>query len=224
MPAINVLYDFQIAVDTDFGVIKYIKTHPELNKPNFFKPALINGSEKDIIGNLLRRSTYNPLDAFARPDMIGKLDKVYEQLMTDPKYYSVILKLAHPTKALNLIYNSIKVPESAMNTSVMYYSDEELKFMVDVLKIPESVCVPFESQGSLDKYGNVCIKIYDDILKFDIESIKGKNIYIANYDFNTFKIDLGNNYQSIPKASVSKIIGTTNKINLIDIYNLDELK
>ena len=156
--------------------------------------------------------------------MIGKLDTVYGQLMMDPKYYSDILKLSHPTKALDLIYNSIKVPESAMTVKVMYYNEEELRFMVDVLKIPESVCTRFESQGSLDKYGNICMKIYDDILKFDISSIKGKNIYIANYDFNTFKIDLGNNLQSIPKASVSKIIGNTNKVNLIDIYNLDELK
>lgn len=221
---IKVLYDFQLVVDTDFGVIKYIKTNPNLNKPAFFKPALIQGSDKNIIKNLLRRESLNPLDAFARAEMIGQLNKVYEELMTTPDIYKKILKLSHPTLILTLLKQSIEAPNSAIIPYVMYYNDDELKFLTEFLSVPKSSCVQFTSQMDMSEYGSIFIKKYKNILQFDISTVKGKNIYISNHEFNMHRLDLAKGDQIIPNAAVTKIIGNTNIINIVEIYKMEELK
>lgn len=234
MAGINVLYDFQILVDTDFGVFKYIKTNPKLRKPTFFNEKIMVKSNDEILRLLKMRKTTNPLDAFAVPDKVGKLNGIYEQIMLTPEIYEMVLKLAMPTSLLEVFQLGNKSPNNSINGKILYYNDTELKFITEFLKIPSSQCVRFESQMRLDGYGTIMLNVYKDILKFDIESIKGKIIYISDHEFNMSYTDVfGGFKEASPNAAVTRIInkdkngtvdveedGNFKKINAINLIKI----
>lgn len=226
MTVVRALYDFQILVDTDFGVFKYIKTHPNLRKPTYFDEKIMVKSNVDVLKVLINRESLNPLDAFAVKDKVGKLDNIYYQLMETPDIYKDILKLSMPTDMLNVFRAGNNVPNNAHVGKIMYYNDTELEFITENLKIPESSCVKFESQMNLAEYGTILINIYKDILKFDIPSVEGKYIYTSDHQFNLSYIDVfGGFKEPVPNASVTHIINRNiAKKNIIEIRSTHNLK
>lgn len=228
MAGINVLYDFQILVDTDFGVFKYIKTNPKLRKPTWFNEKIMVKPNNEIVKILNMRKSINPLDAFAVPDKVGKLNSIYEQIMLTPEIYETVLKLAMPTNVLDVFKLGNKTPNNSINAKILYYNDTELKFITEFLKVPESQCVRFESQMKLDGYGTIVLNVFSDILKFDIESVKGKNIYISDHEFNMTYVDVfGGFKESTPNSAVTRIINK-DKDGMIEVEdengNLKKIK
>lgn len=229
---INVLYDFHILIDTDFGIYKFIKTNPKLNKPSFFNPRMMALSNKDILFKLTTRRSLNPLDVFASEASVGKLDEVYKQIMGNPEYYDTILRLSKPTKIYQVYEQSEKMPNSMHNGYILYYNDTELNFLTECCRIPKDRCVRFESQMSLDKFGTIFLCRYINILQFDIPGIKGKNIYISSHPYN---VDIstigGKEIGAYPKSSISAIINSRdlavnlqNKVSIVDIYNFEKME
>ena len=217
MPGINVLYDFHILVDTDFGVFKYIKTNPKLRKPTWFNEKIMVKSNEEILKILNARKSTNPLDAFAMPDKVGKLDSVYEQIMLTPDIYETVLKLSMPTNLLEVFKLGNKTPNNSINAKILYYNDTELKFITEFLKVPASRCVRFESQMKLDGFGTIAMNVFKNILMFDIESIKGKIIYISDHDFNMVYTDVfGGFKEQSPNPAVTRIINK-GKDGIIDV-------
>lgn len=241
MSGINILYDFHILVDTDFGVFKYIKTNPKLRKPTWFNEKIMVKSNDDIIKILNSRNSMNPLDAFAMPDKVGKLNSVYEQIMLTPDIYETVLKLSMPTKLLEVFNLGNKTPNNSINAKILYWDDVEYKFITEFLKISPSQCIRFESQMKLNGFGTIALNVFKDILKFDIESVKGKIIYISDHDFNMTYTDVfGGFKEQSPNPAVSRIInkdkeGTIevedengnikkiNAINLIKVVNTHKI-
>lgn len=228
---INVLYDFHILIDTDFGIYKYIKTNPKLNKPSFFNPKMMALSNKDILFKLVTRSALNPLDVFAAGTAVGKLDDVYKGLMGNDNSYRDILKLSKPTKILDVYNQSEKTPNGMHNGYIMYYNDAELEFLTQNLRISRDKCIPFESQMNLDKYGTIFLMRYINVLQFDRVTIKGKNIYISSHPYNVDVASIGDKQvASYPKSSVSAIINKDlavnlqNKVAIVDLYDFTNME
>jgi len=80
---LNTVIDFDMIVNTDIGLIKFIQDSYQDNR--VFKLEDINRSDREILSLLYSRKNPNPLSAFVNEEYIGEIDSLYKSFFDSYK-------------------------------------------------------------------------------------------------------------------------------------------
>lgn len=208
----SILFNFDVLVDTDFGVIKYLYEKEPTTYSDYLQTEDVCS---DMITGINLRDRYysNPLSiiCFGYESYRDVVDPIYDKLISE--HYSEILERS----TINLeIYNMmlIYMQEKDIKVGVYCHNDLEVKYITeafdnfkdkcqyDIVTIPEL----------LVKYDNIFVKYINDMNVFNIDNIVKKNIFVANIFLNknpkTNNLDVS---QILPLINISS--------NIIHTYN-----
>lgn len=209
---------FDLIMDTDIGLLKYIQK--EYNNPNIFIPGLLkerNVTTMKIV--MTDREFRNPLKSIMIQDteVYKEADSLYDQFME--QHYEEILNLSTRTAMFDIIRRSSSMGDS-VKFDILCKNNLERDLIIKQFKrfkiTPSVKIVPSISEYDVSQYGSIYVKDIYDLLLFS--KMEGKNVIIGNYRFNC-ESDL----ELVPKKEVTtKMILLSNVIKLIDIYAIND--
>lgn len=203
----NILIDFEIAIDLDFGLIKAFKKYMKKNN-EIIKWKLLNSISDDILVQLLtERNDENPLTIILNKDYISQADKLYKQAIDS--LYDDILALSRPTSLLNLI--NVYEKTDLIGVTVLCKNTQQQQFIKKFSKADKVLIDEDFSKIDIDEFDSIYLKYFKDTLLF--KKLIGKSLYIANYKFNLAD-DL-----ILPKKEIKEKLNNALKINIIDVYS-----
>ena len=91
---LNTLIDFNLLVDTDIGLIRFIRNN--FQDDRVFKLDIVNKSDRYILSLLYSRENWNPLSIISTEDNIKDIDKLYKSFFDE--YKQDILKIEFQIK------------------------------------------------------------------------------------------------------------------------------
>lgn len=209
---------FNLIVDTDFGLIQLIK-EKYYDKSVF--TAVLEAEREQIIYFLYSRKNINPLSEFIHEEIDqDTIDSLYNEFIE--KEYDNILKRSTTTDFYNLvkIFNN---SDGAINPIILCKNESEELFVNKLSKVEEinpplSTLVGDYNDIDISAYDPIYFKYYTDSLKV-LDKLYGKNLYIANYEFN-FNYTKDNDRILLPDISV--LLLDHNIAKIIDIYKINE--
>lgn len=199
----NILIDFNLLIDTDYGLIKLIKT--EYSENEFINVLLSKMRDKIILGELVSRKDKNPLYIALNKDYKESADSLYKEFMESE--YDSILKYSISTSLLELILTYIETNSCTVTVICKNKSEEQI---INKYKLKAIISDNY-ADIDISEFDSIYIKDYREILEFQF--LKAKNIFIGNYRFNLEE----DNYT--PIKEVSLLVGDINIISVIDVYN-----
>lgn len=199
----NILIDFNLLIDTDYGLIKLIKT--EYSENEFINVLLSKMRDKIILGELVSRKDKNPLYIALNKDYKESADSLYKEFMESE--YDSILKYSISTSLLELILTYIETNSCTVTVICKNKSEEQI---INKYKLKAIISDNY-ADIDISEFDSIYIKDYREILEFKF--LKAKNIFIGNYRFNLEE----DNYT--PIKEVSLLVGDINIISVIDVYN-----
>lgn len=199
----NILIDFNLLIDTDYGLIKLIKT--EYSENEFINVLLSKMRDKIILGELVSRKDKNPLYIALNKDYKESADSLYKEFIESE--YDSILKYSISTSLLELILTYIETNSCTVTVICKNKSEEQI---INKYKLKAIISDNY-ADIDISEFDSIYIKDYREILEFKF--LKAKNIFIGNYRFNLEE----DNYT--PIKEVSLLVGDINIISVIDVYN-----
>lgn len=231
MNIIRSIIPFDLLVDTDMGVLKYVQISYPPTWGDFFYPELMemidpeyNAFLQDI---LIHRSFANPLCSLVKPEkmIIAHPDNFYERLMEKEK--NMILKLSMNTAIMEMVCKSLFLQDS-LRFDILCKDEKESDELMTRFKkhfktpsIPSSIIIDKPEKVDMSKYGNIYLKDIRDIKKYK-HPIEGKNIIIANYTFNKEVDPVTCEIEETPSLDIIGDYLSTNKVKFIDVYSIDK--
>ena len=235
MYTVSSIVPFDLLIDTDMGVIKYIQFSKEYQRSGNFHRGLMEATSPELnklIQNLLvNRKFANPISIIMKPEKMitSNPDKLLESLMKDEKIYDKILKLSTPTAIFDMVCRSFFVSDTLKYT-ILCSSDKEAKFLKTKFnsrfktdKVPATILVSTPDKVDLKHIDAIYVKDVHDIDKyFEKRRLpSGKNIIIADYTFNNEYVPEQDEYLHIPILEISSKYSGTNEISFINVYPID---
>ena len=204
----QLLIDFDCIVDTDFGLIKTIKK--EYIDNDFIKPLLSYMNDSIMISELLDRENKNPLNIVLKDEYLSSADSLYNEFIESE--YKSILDNSIATSLFG--WTSMICKAEGIVITIICKNKLQEQIIKQLYKdIPISVLIINNLKDiDLKEYKTIVLKYYSDILDMNLKDIIAKNIFICNYKFN-----IDNNH--IPLIEISKIIGYSNIVSIIDVYD-----
>lgn len=120
---LNTLIDFNLLVDTDIGLIRFIRNN--FQDDRVFKLDIINKSDRYILSLLYSRENWNPLSIISTEDNIKDIDKLYKSFFDE--YKQDILKLSLTQKSLNRFVELMFHNSSTFGINPSIYVIDELE-------------------------------------------------------------------------------------------------
>lgn len=202
----EVLVDFDIMIDLDMAIYKYIRKKYKNNK-NVYQEIISLKSEYDAIFTMINRQDLNPLSLLIKNNN-DSIDKLYNSIIKNSK--NDLLFLAKPTDILYLM-NTFRDNASSINITVHCNDDKELEYFNNISKLMNlnyKIICSSKQETSVKDFTAIYIKNFIDIQY--LKDLKAKNIYIANTLYNI--------YSMINNIDLAKEISVSNKIRTIDMY------
>lgn len=204
----NVLFTSDILLDTDYGLLKYIKRYCSNEYFNNLDFIDNNYAMKYKINEM---DSNNPLDMILKEEYKPNSNDLYDSFMGEN--YDDIVKLSMFTDVIKManVYNL----SSSIDITIICKSLSEKQIIREKIKCDILV----------DKNYNCDVDIYDAIVTKSFNNVKnflpvfGKNIYIGN-----IKRNLENGQANVPLIEITDLVKQSNNLYLIDIYNLDKPK
>lgn len=208
---ISALVDFEMLVNTDYGVIQLMKR--DYSNGDFIDLDYLNTvPDYALLGELYNRDYENPLLMILKDEYKDQADSLYEQILEE-KYKDVLeLSITTNVKALMTMY----IKNDQMPVTVLCKNIHEQHF---INKLNEGYQITLEPRTKLntDLYDFYYIKKFKDVL--DFKGIQVKNLYIARYGFNLEK-----GYNNILNLSICDNVAQFNQVLFIDLYPMLEIK
>lgn len=201
----NILVDFNIVIDTDLGLINMMKK--EYNNTDFVLDYINNMKDKVIIEQLLERTNKNPLSIIIKEEYKDSIDNLYKEFLE--MEYDNILKHSSVTDIMNLMNTYINTGAVHVDIICKNKLEEQLINNLNISQL-KVIVEKDRSRIDLSDYDTIFIKDYSDILNF--KGVIAKNIFIGNYKFNL------EDDNRIPLNDISLIVGKTNLVSIIDVY------
>lgn len=204
----HLIVEFDTIVDTDLGLLKMIKE--EYIDNDFIEPMLSAMDDTIIISELIDREEKNPLYTILKDEYKSSADSLYKEFIDTE--YKKILKYSKPTSLFG--WTSMVYKTDGIIITIICKNKLEEQIIKELYKdISISVIIIQDwKEIHLKEFKTIVIKDYSDVLKMNIEDMNAKNIFICNYKFNLDK-------NRIPLMEVSKIIGYSNLVSVIDVYD-----
>lgn len=213
------LIPFNCIFDTDYGLLKLI--YSEYLDPSIFDIEWFRKHNRicDMVSCLYERKFPNPLSLclLDREDKDNFVDELYKSFIEEK--YNEILSNSIRTEIFNLL--SLFNISKDVKTTIVYSNSLELEYMelIKELKIIPKISFT-ELAETIDIYQQFYFKsiIDDDYINIIADSLKVKNIYLANYPFNN-----EGHFVAISEP-LKTLIANKNFIRLIDIYDRSKLE
>ena len=214
----SVLIDFNMIIDTDFGLLTLIDREyldNEVFSVDWFNQHHII---KELVKALYEREERNPLSEVVLKEKVSydTIEQLYSEFISTKKTYNEILNLSMVTEIYNLIESFKSTGD--INIGIVCNNQEELDFL-NTLKVTKPITkfLLFDlSPQIISKYNQFYIKYTDSMLtKFISDIITTKTVYFANYKFN---INDEKKTVNINKYT-DRISANMNNLGVIDIYN-----
>ena len=174
----KVYIPFNMIVDTDFGVIRFVEDVNRLSEypVNKLKSFLIN------------RKNENPIPEYCELRNAYEMPS-YNLLMETEKYYNAILKLSKVTDIMSLVINTHKLGlASEMDIIIGCNTETEIQHLKDILsKLKYGIKMDLNSNIKLNDFDYIFTKCLDEYyVDYLINNgINRKRLYVADYKFNT---------------------------------------
>lgn len=221
---LNPLIPFDMVIDTEIGLLKFIESS-KYNNHDVFYDSILKGPIKSIIYLLKIRDYKNPL-------IIAMKDKEDKEAMDDyyidfiDKEYISILNKSISTEVYNFISLCINT-EGAITPIIFCKKEIEKKFLLNMNKDVFEKCEfiiadSYKDIDSLKSYDPIYLKNYTDAVEI-LDALEGKNIYVANYAYNFSKFveEPDEKEQSILLENISLLLSDSNIIKITDVYNIN---
>lgn len=222
---INSLIPYDMLVDTDIGLVKYIQFSCQGDEK--YLPGVMEMTDVENTDTLkymaLHRNFHNPLSIIM--DDASMVTCNPDELLKSffDNYEDQILRLSTSTALFSMVCKSLFVANTLKFTVLCKNKAQEddlmrrLRKRYEVENIPISTIIGDFSSVKTKEYGNFYIKVVWDIDKYK-PPMEGKNIIIANYDFNKEYNDKDEEFMNLPLMEVTNKYMSTNKIKFIDVY------
>lgn len=198
----NILVDFNLLIDIDFGLIKLIKE--EYSDNDFIDNIILRMRDKVIIGQLIDRQDKNPLSIVLKKEYRDSMDSLYKEFIENE--YNSILKYSVCTSLLDLM---ITYTETSTCTITVICKNKLEEQIINKYKLKTILCNDF-SEIDIKEFDSIYIKDYSKITEF--KGLKAKNIFIAKYKFN-LEEDI-----YTPLNDISILVADINIVSVIDVY------
>lgn len=207
------LFDFQAICDADLGLYRLIKQ--EYYDKSIFKNELFDTNDEVFIKTeLLCRKNINPLILFCEENKLSndELDDLYKQFLDEE--YDNILKLSPITDIMNVASMSNSMQQHLVNASILCKSEQEKEWVYKYTKKINCIVADY-NKFKITEFDTIYIKDIYELLLFDQDTIKYKNIIISRFLFN-----LENEYtkMDLPIMEISKKYYKDNYFLFIDPY------
>lgn len=178
---LSALIDFELIVDMDIGLIKFIRNNFQDNRA--FKLDILNKSDRYILSLLYSRINWNPLSIISTEENLPDIDELYKSFFDT--YKQEILKESITYRSINEFVEMIF--EAGINFGVnpiLYVKDEfeenEVNRFFGISKILDTT-----DKKNLTSKDIYYVKDYLFFTNNKIEdSIVHKNIYISPRKYN----------------------------------------
>lgn len=212
MYTLDPLFDFQCLCDTDIGLYRLIKK--DYYDKSIFDNYLFDSKDDRFIKTiLLSRTKFNPLFIFCKEGKLTDEDKdnLYQQFLDEE--YDRILELSEPTSLFTIASASNSV-NKIVNVTVLCDNEKEVKW-VSKYNYKLKCIVSKYKNFKLDNYDTLYLKDIYNLIQFNQESIKNKNIILPRFMFN---LETAYSKIEMPIIEVSKKYYKENKFMLSDPY------
>ena len=171
----NILIPYDCIVDEDSGLLRVIREFYS-NDTVFFMDKI--DSDQKIEELILNEKYENPLDLILQPDYKDKADDFYLQFYEEE--YDNILDLSFMT----LLYKFVLLVRSNKLSRITFLANDEAeKDSLEILFGKDTdIVLGYIDEINLDDIDTIFIRRVSDIENF--ENIRGKNLYVLNYNFN----------------------------------------
>lgn len=232
MNIIRSIIPFDLLIDTDMGVLKYIQiSYVDKERDDLFYSTILEmiGPEHNSFLQYLltERSFVNPLSVVVKTEkmLTTQPDSFYEKIMNEKK--DTILKLSMSTAIMDMVCKSLFLQDS-LKFDVLCKDEKESNALMSRLKnhfktpnIPITIIIGTPEDVDINRYGSIYLKDVRDIEKYK-KPIEGKNIIIARYTFNKDINPVTGDIIEIPYFDAIKDYMGANEIKFIGVYSINE--
>lgn len=223
MYIISSLIPFDMVLDTDFGIIKFMQFTTDKSDDIYenMYPGILDMKDVKYDGIIKRilseRSNPNPMMSLFKPEFADIGITVYDSVMKN--YYEDIVKLSAKTALFDMVSRSVVAAPEDMKFSILCKNQLEQATVRKAFRdndIHSIGTVLSENLDSINDYGSIYVKnVYD--LYDNEDKIEGKNIIIADYKFNLESDGV------TPLMSQVRSLVSLNKIHTVNLYDLSEV-
>lgn len=202
----NILVDFDLMLDKDYGIIQLIKK--EYSDNGFIDDLILKMKDKILLGELLQRKEINPLSIALKKEYEQSIDTLYNEFIE--LEYEAIIKHSIKSNIFDLVMTYVQT--SSCIVTVLCKNKSEEQFIKEY-NLKTIVNDKF-SKVDISEFDSIFIKDYKKVLEF--KNLQAKNIFIGKYGFNL------EDDEYTPKAEISALVADVNIISVIDVYNSDK--
>ena len=174
---LNILIDFEFIVNTELGLIRFIKHF--FRDERAFKINTLNKSDREILSLLYSRKNRNPLSIISTEENMENIDKLYDSFFEN--YKKEIIFCSVTEKAIFNFINSLI--QNGTNNVVFCIKDdiEKESLRSHFKRIPSFIDI--KNKQEIETMDPFYVKDYTFFTDNNF-NVKGKNIYITNRKYS----------------------------------------
>lgn len=179
---LKVLIDFDFIVDTDIGLLKFIRDkYSKEEQPFKFKEDKINKSDRELLSLLYFRKNWNPLTVISDNISTTELDNIYNTLFKE--YEEDILRHSISNKRIYaFIHTTINTKNSGIQPYVCSRTELERNTLSKAFKHIQYI--PYTDKNTIKSMDLFYVKDYRFFTDSNL-TVSHKNIYCIDNKYNT---------------------------------------
>lgn len=210
----DILIDYDLLFDEDYGIRQIILDKYRNN--DCFKIEMLSNTDRITLNGILAsREDKNPLSIMLKTEYIDSKDSLYEEFK---KYLDdEIIKLSPKTDLVSTLKMLNLTGEVNINVLCKKISQKQ-NIKEKITNMDYNIILYENEKIDIKNYDSLYIKFYDvlDMITFP----KAKNIYVADYRFNSLEYLLSDPENYDEKLLVNLyLLFRVNKFSMIDLYN-----
>lgn len=210
MNTMRIYIPFNMIVDTDFGIIRLVEQTQNISEYSVNK----------LKSFLLNRKNENPIPEYAALRGFTISEFTYEEILD--KYYKNILPISQITDMMSFIINTHKLGFSGqVDITIGCDYECEVEYLTSKMSsLNYSAEIGLNKIIKIDKFDYIFTKYMDEFYVdylLDNMKLEAKNIYVADYNFNTIYDDKNN--KCIDPFLHMRLENNGNKLFLVSLYN-----
>lgn len=199
------LVEFDFVVDIDIAIWRFIKNR-FATSDLVDKDLIAIDDDNEIRYILLSRQPKNPLELLIPGQDTNKL---YDELITDRKQFSGLLKYSEPYNTFGLMVTFLRAA-SSVAIDILCKDQIESDHIKSLNPILDTVINSDKKSINLNDYSAMYLKYYTNAI--DYSAIAGKHIYIPMAQYN-----MQHNMNTMD-LTMTALLAENNQIHLIDLY------
>lgn len=174
---LSVLIDFNFIINTDIGLIRFIRNNFEDERA--FELNVLNKSDRELLSLLCFRNNWNPLSIISTKSNMENIDSLYYSIMN--KYEREIINLSTtPVKIFTFVNTTLNAKGAGVTVSLCVHNDLQKSILKNKFR---STYINYNRRdiNNMDLY---YVKDYRFFTDIDM-SVEHRNIYCIYSKYNS---------------------------------------